>query len=79
MAILKVSQMIMDERLDRIEKRVCESLNEEAAPAKVLYNSHMSQLSCDRSLCIQGGLNAVNARVYAVKVGDTPTFFITFP
>ncbi|RPD59471.1 hypothetical protein L227DRAFT_549255 [Lentinus tigrinus ALCF2SS1-6] len=43
-----VVQMISDDRLDRIEKRVCESLNEEAAPAK-------------------GGLNAVNARVYAVK------------
>ncbi|RDX51557.1 hypothetical protein OH76DRAFT_1378852 [Lentinus brumalis] len=43
-----IAQMISDDRLEKIEKLVCESLNEEAAPAK-------------------GGLNAVNARVYAVK------------
>ncbi|KAI0717509.1 muts domain V-domain-containing protein [Cerioporus squamosus] len=43
-----IAQMISDDRLEKIEKLVCESLNEEATPAK-------------------GGLNAVNARVYAVK------------
>ncbi|TBU46298.1 muts domain V-domain-containing protein [Dichomitus squalens] len=43
-----IAEMISDERLEKMEKAISESLNEEATPAR-------------------GGLNAVNARVYAVK------------
>ncbi|KAI1790487.1 muts domain V-domain-containing protein, partial [Ganoderma leucocontextum] len=43
-----IAEMISDNRLEKIEKLVCDRLNEETTPAK-------------------GGLNAMNARVYAVK------------
>ncbi len=58
--------MISDERLYKIDELVRASLNDEAAPAMVCYLLYtpLYRYVTDR----QGGLNAVYARVYAVKV-----------
>lgn len=57
--------MISDERLEKIEQLVSSSLNDQSVLQKVSnfgVSSYVSQF-------LQGGLGAVNARVYAVKVG----------
>ena len=58
--------MISDERLDKMEKSISESLNEEATLAKVDCHAFVSIVVL--IVRVKGGLNAVNARVYAVKV-----------
>ncbi|TFK57730.1 hypothetical protein OE88DRAFT_1671924 [Heliocybe sulcata] len=60
-----VCEMISDERLAKIEKLVCQSLNEDATPAKACIQPLLSTRSLMHGK--QGGLGAVNARVYAVK------------
>lgn len=66
--------MLSDERLTKIEALVCASLNEDGAPAKVwvpcfLVPSLVHYFSC---CSLKGGIAAVNARVYAVKVNMVP-------
>lgn len=58
--------MISDERVDKIDTIVQASLNEECAPAKVAVRQNVT-IFFDLQR-IQGGLGAVNARVYAVRV-----------
>ena len=60
-------QMILDERLDKIASLIGQSLNDEAAPAKVRC-AICEFIPAHNQTVFQGGLNAVNARVYAVKV-----------
>jgi hypothetical protein len=65
MAAYLIYQMISDERLEKFDSLVREYLNEETAPSKVhpLNPSTLTGLTCE-----QGGIGAVNARVFAVKV-----------
>ena len=60
--------MISDDRLEKIEESICASLNEEATPAKVGWPYNILALDSLLTFDVKGGLNAVNARVYAVKV-----------
>ena len=59
-------QMLSDERLANIEELVSAHLNEETATSKV--GVYVPPLLCSAIIILsQGGLGAVNARVYAVK------------
>ncbi|KAJ7874954.1 DNA mismatch repair protein MutS, partial [Mycena olivaceomarginata] len=58
-----IHEMLSDERLAKIESLVCTHLNEDILPAKVCTLQH--DVLIIHSL--QGGISAVNARVYAVK------------
>jgi len=61
--------MISDERLAKIEELVCANLNEETIVAKVSFSASEAFLTL-----FQGGISAVNARVYAVRVGSNSSF-----
>ena len=60
--------MFCDERLEKIEQLVSNSLNENAAAQKVCVYELIVRHSYQRDCFVQGGLGAVNSRVYAVKV-----------
>jgi hypothetical protein len=62
--------MLSDERLAKIESLVCTHLNEDILPAKVCTLQH--DVLIIHSL--QGGISAVNARVYAVKVSGSDNY-----
>jgi len=61
--------MISDERLAKIEELVCANLNEETIAAKVSSSASKAFLTL-----LQGGIAAVNARVYAVRVSFNSMF-----
>jgi DNA mismatch repair protein MSH4 len=69
-------QMLSDDRISNIEKKVSESLNEDASSSKVrplIFSVfHLS----DKSSTKKGGLGALNMRVYAVKVSKSCTLCI---
>jgi hypothetical protein len=55
--------MISDERLAKIGELIARNLNEDGAPSKVILHITFTRLTK-----FKGGIGAVNARVYAVKV-----------
>jgi DNA mismatch repair protein MSH4 len=63
-------QMISDERLALIERLVNANLNEETSPSKVSLHNNGLCRSMFRRPCTQGGIGAINARVYAVRANQ---------
>ncbi|KAG6810573.1 hypothetical protein H0H92_011299 [Tricholoma furcatifolium] len=59
-----IHDLITDDRLEKIENLVSASLNEDGAPTKVIS---LPKESCASLKMLQGGISALNARVYAVK------------
>jgi hypothetical protein len=65
---------VSDIRIGEIECLIRRSLNDDAAPFKV-YGSDISLLL--QLTAGQGGLGAVNSRVYAVKVAYVHDYYVT--
>jgi hypothetical protein len=62
--------MLADDRMANIEKRISESLNENAVSSKVCLRCRTKQL-LTMHVTVKGG---VNVRVYAVKVRSLTVF-----
>lgn len=60
--------MFSDGRIADIEKKISDSLNEDAAPSKVQTIVYLISPLFTLRVTQKGGLGAVNMRVYAVKV-----------
>jgi hypothetical protein len=65
--------MLSDERLVKVERLVSESLNEDASLQKVCSLSTCDQDGVNDFSC-QSGIEAINARVYAVKASMSRSF-----